>query len=75
MTETPKENTVKDSKPHGVSVKRLVGNAGQSYFFSNEIVKQYEAGEIEFADANGNILKPSYFGAGLSGMNGTLKAI
>jgi hypothetical protein len=63
-----------EAATRSVGVQRLVRNAGQSYYFSHETVKQYEAGEIEFVDKSGHTLKPSYFGAGLSGMNGTLKA-
>jgi hypothetical protein len=63
-----------DASECSVGVQRLVRNAGQSYYFSHETVKQYEAGEIEFTDKDGRVLKPSYFCAGMTGMSGTLRA-
>lgn len=63
-----------DATTRSVGVQRLVRNAGPAYYFTHEIVKRYEAGEIEFVDEDGRTLTPSYFGAGLTGMNGTLKA-
>ena len=55
-------------------VQRIVRDAGKAYYFSHETVKKYENGEIEFVDDTGRNLKPSYFGAGLAGMTGVLKA-
>jgi hypothetical protein len=50
----------------------ITKKSGEAYYFSHEIISKYENGEVRFIDANGSVLKPSYFGAGMSGMNGTL---
>ena len=73
QTETTHKTTT-EAPTRSVGVQRLVGKAGKAYYFSHETVKKLEAGEIEFVDLDGRTLKPSYFGAGLAGMNGTLKA-
>ena len=56
-------------------VERIVKKAGEAYYFSHETIKRMERGELEFIDNDGNCLKPSYFGSGLHGMNGVLKAV
>ena len=56
-------------------VKRIVKRAGAAYYFSHETIKNYEKGLIVWEDSAGNKLAPNYFGAGLHGMNGTLKPI
>jgi hypothetical protein len=53
-------------------VKRVVRETNNVYYFSHKTVKQYEVGEIEFIDKDGNVLYPYYFGAGLGGTDGTL---
>ena len=45
---------------------------GEAYYFSHDTIKKIEKKEIRFIDKNGKELKPSYFGAGMGGMNGTL---
>lgn len=56
-------------------MNEIVKEAGKAYYFSHETIKNMESGKIKFVDADGNELKPSYFGAGMNGMNGVLKAI
>jgi hypothetical protein len=51
----------------------IVKKAGEAYYFSHDLIKKMESGEIRFIDRDGSQLKPSYFGAGLGGMNGILK--
>ena len=56
-------------------MKKIVKKAGEAYYFSHETIKNMESGKIKFVDVNGNELKPIYFGAGMNGMNGVLKAL
>ncbi len=56
-------------------MKTIIKESGKAYYFSHEVIKKFEAGEIKFVDESGAELKPSYFGAGLAGMNGVLKAV
>ena len=54
-------------------MKEIIKEANKAYYFSHETITKIEAKTIKFVDKNGTELKPSYFGAGLHGMNGTLK--
>lgn len=56
-------------------VQRLVKKAGEAYYFSHETIGKMDSNKLEFIDNEGNLLKPSYFGAGMHGMNGTLKPV
>jgi hypothetical protein len=62
---------VASNNERGIKVD-ITKKAGESYYFSHEIIKKYENGSVRFIDSSGAVLKPSYFGAGLEGMNGTL---
>ena len=55
-----------------MEIKVEIKEAGACYYFSHETIKKYENGEIIFFDKDGAELKPSYFGAGMNGMNGRL---
>ena len=55
-------------------METIVKERAKAYYFSHEIIKKLEAGEVRFVDVDGIKLVPSYFGAGLSGMNGTLRS-
>ena len=54
-------------------MKEIIKEAGKAYYFSHETITKIENKTIKFIDKNGDELKPSYFGAGLNGMNGILK--
>ena len=56
-----------------MTVKEIVKEEGGVYYFPHNLVKQIEAGEVVFKNKDGDILTPSYFGAGMNGMNGTLR--
>jgi hypothetical protein len=56
-------------------MKTIVKERNKAYYFSHETIEKLEAGKIRFVDSAGVELKPNYFGAGLSGMNGILKAV
>ena len=51
------QDEANNTTPHGVSVKRLVKNAGKSYHFTRDVIKQYEAGEIELLCFGGLIIE------------------
>ena len=56
-------------------VERIVKKAGKAYYFSHETIAKMEKRKLVFEDSEGRELQPSYFGAGLHGMNGILKAV
>ena len=53
-------------------MEQITAEQGKAYYFSHETITKLESGAISFVDADGTELRPSYFGAGLHGMNGTL---
>lgn len=54
-------------------VEIVYGTEGKAYYLSHETVELHDCGCIQFRDNSENVLAPEYFGAGLTGINATLR--